>query len=513
MQQQDGDGGTDAWLLWDPDLGDPDARTVCDALGSRGTFWHAGLRIGTAGLPAISDYVNPTWMLNRDPTTDREATSWRASLRACLIPAPVVKQVGWIDPDFRTLEGAGLEFGHRALASGAIPRHLPWLVPGGTPMPTWSLPLVDEVRFARLRFSSRWARWALARLVLTGRASMGEALGAWREARGPFRGVAACSSFKPPPGEKTSSTAASTVSVLVPTLDRYEYLRKFLQQLRGQTLPPFEVLLVDQTPPERRDDGILEEFSDLPLRRLVLDQAGQCSARNAGLRCARGEYVLFADDDIEVAPGYVERLVDTLRAHRADGVSGVATERGGGVADEGQAPRVSDVFPAGITLLRRDRLADSGLFDLAYERRGFEDADLGMRLQLAGSLMLLDPQIRVHHHRAPRGGLRTYKVREVTYASSRRHLFHRNLPTAAELYYAYRYFSRRQVRELTTLAVLGTFSLRGKAGRRILKIFVSAFLLPDTLQRLRRRQREARVLLEAFPQIPNYDQELRGAED
>ena len=72
--------------------------------------------------------------------------------------------------------------------------------------------------------------------------------------------------------------------------------------------------------------------------------------------------------------------------------------------------RASDVFPTNNTMLRKSALRLSGLFDLAYEHGPRADGDLGMRLYLSGARMLLDPEIRVLHHHAPSGGLRTHKA-------------------------------------------------------------------------------------------------------
>jgi hypothetical protein len=105
------------------------------------------------------------------------------------------------------------------------------------------------------------------------------------------------------------------------------------------------------------------------------------------------------------------------------------------------------------------------------------------------------------HHHAPRGGLRVHKARVITYASSRRRIFHRHLLSISEFYLSKRYFSPRQVSELIWINVLGTFSLRGPRWKRILKVLVSFGLLPHSLFVLSSRQKKAEQLLEMYPKI------------
>ena len=114
-----------------------------------------------------------------------------------------------------------------------------------------------------------------------------------------------------------------------------------------------------------------------------------------------------------------------------------------------------DVFPTNNTLARREALERSGLFDLAYDHGARADGDLGMRVYLSGSVMMLEPAISVLHHHAPRGGLRAHGARVVTYASSRRRITHRHLPEVTEIYRSLRYFSERQVRETIVQSAVG----------------------------------------------------------
>jgi glycosyltransferase involved in cell wall biosynthesis len=496
-------------LFWASSAGGvPNAEVIGRLLRQPGDVFHAGLALGTGGLPRLMDFVAPTWMLNRDPDATIEATSWRLSLAACLVRTDALRQLGGVKAEFLTVAGSGLELGHRLVSRGAFVRHVPSLLTSKALSPSRpvNLPLEDELRFAVLRFGRRWARWALARAVLSGAVGATETLQAARRLAH-LRTPPPLPAYQRPVSDGANPPRAGRVTILIPTVDRYPYLLTLLEQLREQTIPPHEILVVDQTARDRRTTDMESRFPDLPLRVITMDRAGQCSSRNAGLRAATGDYILFLDDDDEVQSDLIERHLGSLDRFRSDVSSGVAMEVGAGPLPESFTfVRTSDVFPTNNTLVGRDVLARSGLFDLAFDRGARADHDLGTRIYLSGALMVLNPDISVLHHHAPQGGLRTHGARVVTYASSRSRLAHRNLPSVTQLYLGRRYFSERQVREALWIAVLGTFSVRGSRARRLLKAVLSALLLPDTLRTLRARMRASSRMLLEYPKIPAFPQ-------
>lgn len=492
------DGASEAVLFWDARLGYPDRELLDDVRARPGDMWHAGLLLGQGGRPGLIDFVHPVWLFNRDAAPDQEATSWRISLRACLVKRDMLRQLGGPLVSFESLAGASLEMGHRYLQAGAMPRHVPDMFPG-TEAISDVLPLIDELRFLRTRFGPAWVAWAVGRALVSGYARPMALLRAWRE-------MGMVPSVRPTLDRVPARSATERevrVSVLIPTIERYPYLRTVLDQLRRQSVAPWEVIVVDQTPVGERNERLYAEFGDLPLQVLYQDTMGQCTSRNAGLNRMTGTHVLLLDDDVEVPSDYIARHLNNLAQYGADVSSGVVHE----IPIErsvvlGAPVRASDVFPAGNTLLKREVLKDSGLFDLAYDKGQRADGDLGMRIYLAGRLMVLDTSLSILHHRAPHGGLRRHGARKITYASSRRRLTHRHLPSVSELYLADRYFSSRQCREMLWMRVAGTVGMRGGPFRKALKVIIGLLLLPDTCSKMRRRRSLAQQMSETYPRIP-----------
>ena len=293
VQQLTTASSADYWLFWHEDLGSPSAPTIGRLLDLPGDVWHAGLRLGTGGQPNAINFVTPLWMLNRDPDPGIEATSWRMSLQACLLKRDVIRQLGGPDPGFTTLTGAALELGHRFITNGVFMRHVPWMVASDTAPKLEALTLEDEFSFLKCRFGTFWNRWALWRSVMVGYASPWRALNAWREVQAtkprvhyaPYSRPEGVATAAPPDRE------SRRVSVLIPTIDRYPYLRTLLTQLSVQTVRPFEIIIVDQTTAERRDTSIANDFADLPLKLIYLET--EASVHRAIPGCSPPQAITF----------------------------------------------------------------------------------------------------------------------------------------------------------------------------------------------------------------------------
>jgi glycosyltransferase involved in cell wall biosynthesis len=362
----------------------------------------------------------------------------------------------------------------------------------------------DELRIIRQHHGAKWVGWCLWRGPFIGY-SLAELI----RARARIRRAGT----RPRPAPYQRASLGDTgfdpeqwhnrVSVIIPTVDRYSYLRSALSQLTGQSVRPREIFVIDQTPVESRDLTLRDDFPDLPLTIFHQPVPGQCTARNQGISAATGDFLLFMDDDTDEIPvNFIESLLRTSIGLGADLVAPAVEEAGAGpIPEDFQLMRVVDIFPVG-TLTRRTFFDGGGLFDPAFDRGARADADVAMRGYLSGALMLLNPSIRVAHWRAGRGGLRVHGARVITRASSRAKVQHRHVPSHTELYLVLRYFSARQLHEMLWQRVIGTFVGEGSAGHRIVKALVSAFFLPSTLMRIRQNLTRARVMLAQAPVPP-----------
>lgn len=97
-------------------------------------------------------------------------------------------------------------------------------------------------------------------------------------------------------------------SIIIPTKDKLTRLRLILEALQYQVNETIEVIVVlDGCRPE-----VIAEFDGLPFhyhpKKIISDRnVGRAAARNLGLRAARGEIVIFLDDDRIPAPDFIAR--------------------------------------------------------------------------------------------------------------------------------------------------------------------------------------------------------------
>ena len=105
------------------------------------------------------------------------------------------------------------------------------------------------------------------------------------------------------------------ISVVVPAHNCADVIGAQLEALRRQEgFAEAELIVVDDGSTDRTSEVLREWKSRLPnLQVLALEDGGSPSAaRNAGLRAARGEFVLFCDADDVVQPGWIDALARAL---------------------------------------------------------------------------------------------------------------------------------------------------------------------------------------------------------
>lgn len=100
----------------------------------------------------------------------------------------------------------------------------------------------------------------------------------------------------------------TSVSVVIPTCDRPEKLRRTLASVSVQTRAPEETIVVDngRLPLDARTLPSSCTLLRLPPR------VGVSRARNAGAASARGDYLAFLDDDDRWQPDYLARMMTTI---------------------------------------------------------------------------------------------------------------------------------------------------------------------------------------------------------
>jgi glycosyltransferase involved in cell wall biosynthesis len=108
------------------------------------------------------------------------------------------------------------------------------------------------------------------------------------------------------------------VSIVIPTFKRPDNLVRAIDSVFKQTYDNLEVIVVDDngagTEAQKRTSIVLKAFSGYPIKYLVHEKnKGGSAARNTGLRNAGGDYITFLDDDDEISPDRIKKLICRIK--------------------------------------------------------------------------------------------------------------------------------------------------------------------------------------------------------
>lgn len=230
------------------------------------------------------------------------------------------------------------------------------------------------------------------------------------------------------------------VSVVLPTRDRLELLRRAVASVRVQTEQRLELIVVDDVSSDATADFLVRLGAEDPRVRVVRNslRAGGGGARNAGISLGRGEWTAFIDDDDEWLPEKLERQLRALAGHP----SAVACSCGFVVRSGAGGARVilartnvtvqqllmhNWLGGASVCLCSSAVLRDIGGFD--PKLRAAQDLDLWVRLRQRGEVVVCAEALALH--RAHRGPRITTDARSQYLGARRFHLKYRRLMNPA----------------------------------------------------------------------------------
>ena len=120
----------------------------------------------------------------------------------------------------------------------------------------------------------------------------------------------------------------SPFSVVIPTYNGKEFLRKALWALEKSVLRPIEIVVVDDFSSDGTKEVIKNEFKFVRYIRNNKN-LGPPTSRNRGAAQSVGEYIIFLDNDVLVKPNTLERLVSFMEKNPKCGLVGAKLILGG----------------------------------------------------------------------------------------------------------------------------------------------------------------------------------------
>jgi glycosyltransferase involved in cell wall biosynthesis len=211
------------------------------------------------------------------------------------------------------------------------------------------------------------------------------------------------------------------VSLVIPTYNRSDILIEVIQRALAQTYYNFETIIVDQT---LKHPAIVEEYISSVsnrLRYIKRSHANLPAARNAGVREATGDIIIFIDDDLVIEPDYISKHALNYEDEEVGSVMGLTLTpvdfnleevlRKSEERFQISAPtRLGDKAlvtwtNGGNTSYRRKAILEAGMFDEYFGANGWcEDRDMSVRVRSIGYKLILDTKITAIHLELGAGG-------------------------------------------------------------------------------------------------------------
>ncbi len=205
------------------------------------------------------------------------------------------------------------------------------------------------------------------------------------------------------------------ISVIVPTFNNRDVLRRTIEALQQQTLPQdaYEIVVADDGSTDGTAEMVQAVRGRAPIRYVSQRNGGRAAARNLGVRAARGRILVFVDSDLWAAP-------TLLAAHHRHYPPGTRRRGVQGRSVTHPASRVTPFMRVkettpDLTFRRRRNLSpfhvttrncsflredveEAGGFDEEFGGYGWEDIELAIRMRRRGVVFEYEPEALGYHY-------------------------------------------------------------------------------------------------------------------
>lgn len=209
-----------------------------------------------------------------------------------------------------------------------------------------------------------------------------------------------------------------SVSIVVPTFKRPDFLERLLASITTQTLKEFEVIVVDDNSPNKNDyRPVVEKYAaKFPLTFISNEEnRGAPYSRNLGIRRAKYDYIALVDDDDEWLPEKLEKQVQAFKEGPetlglvytwADVVEVAKNKRypfyQGTINGHARKAILHECFiPSPTVMVKKEAIFNAGLFDESFP--SCQDWDTWTRILFSGYEVKVLPEVLTlyHKHEAP----------------------------------------------------------------------------------------------------------------
>jgi glycosyltransferase involved in cell wall biosynthesis len=215
-----------------------------------------------------------------------------------------------------------------------------------------------------------------------------------------------------------------SISIIIPTINRYNDLRNTIQDLNKQSVTDFEIIIVDQT-----DRTLFQDIVGGNIIHLHGDFKSASKARNLGLLTAKAPVSLFLDDDVIIENiDFIKNHLNHYKHKETSGVAGAILEIDrkwieklpektnhkylGWLYKPRNYNKLSRNVGGGSGNLsvRTTWAIEIGGMDENFEKGAYrEESDFCFRYTKKYGLLVFDPKAYLVHIGNPSGGIRSWK--------------------------------------------------------------------------------------------------------
>ena len=97
------------------------------------------------------------------------------------------------------------------------------------------------------------------------------------------------------------------ISIIIPTRNRFEYVNLLIDDILKQDISNYEIIVVDQSDnPEKIHH----------CEHIVTNTLGPCISRNIGVKQAKGEILVFLDDDARIHENFIKEITNPIENNK-----------------------------------------------------------------------------------------------------------------------------------------------------------------------------------------------------
>ncbi len=395
--------------------GQPDFKKLEKLSTEFGDMWHSSFEQGYKNVFSEIAYQTVTffWFSNDFDDVD-ECISWRINPNHFAVRKSVWDTLKGFDNEYESPVMQAFDFGLTSLRyQGAVPLYSKGLFETTT---TESVKISAKDRYAFFikNFKKEHALYMLSRRGLWRIAEWSAFLYAIKN----FKLKEALPVVKP--RELKLIEGSPKVSYIIPTMMRQDFTLNLLADLSNQSYLPNQVVVVDATPGDQRDESLYNP-ANYPFELIVKWQEtkGSCRARNEAIELCSGDYIVFGDDDLRLLPDYIENHIRFLQTYNAGACNGLD------IMADNQQQNLDDLRRKLEKLGPKRYIAGAALFfnnanncvksefvaqlignDVNFDGGYGEDNDFGFSLSKIGVVVLQNPFSNSLHLKPPVGGYR-----------------------------------------------------------------------------------------------------------